>query len=305
MRPPAGAGKFVDTRRHAILADDILRAPMSDLYSSMIHRSELVLGPAAMERISRARAAVFGVGGVGSWCAEALVRTGLRDLTVVDSDIVCPTNLNRQAQATARNLGKSKVEEMRDRLLAINPDALITARHVPFDETTCGDFGLEGFDYVIDAIDSIKNKVLLLERCVAAGVTVYSSMGAGARSDPSKIKTGLISDTSGCPLARRVRRLLRQGGVATDIMCVWSDEHPVAPAVETLCGTGACVCVHDRTSFCDENAAGAVDWCGMKKQVNGALVHITAIFGFMLAGLIVSDIAARTASPGDSLTESQ
>ncbi|TAL37059.1 MAG: tRNA threonylcarbamoyladenosine dehydratase [Spirochaetes bacterium] len=266
---------------------------MHQLYKSILHRSELVLGPEAMARVTGARVAVFGVGGVGSWCAEALARTGIRAITIVDSDIICPTNINRQSQATALNLGKSKVEEMRDRLLAINPDANITARHIAYGESTSGEFDLASFDYVIDAIDSLTNKILLLENCLAAGVTVYSSMGAGARSDASKIRTELITNTKNCPLARRVRKMLRDRTLTTDIVCVYSDELPVPPAVETMCGSGECACVHDRASFCETNDAGAVDWCGMKKQVNGALVHITAIFGLMLAGLVIAD-AGRT-----------
>jgi tRNA threonylcarbamoyladenosine dehydratase len=250
----------------------------------------MVLGPEIIKAISRVSVIIFGVGGVGSWCAESLVRTGILNLTIVDSDIICPTNINRQAQATSLNIGKSKVEEMRSRLLSINPDANINAIHAAYDETTCETFDLASYDYVIDAIDSLKNKILLLEKCVESGTTVYSSMGAGARSDPTRIKIDFISKTSGCPLARRVRKLLREKNITADIPCVYSDEQPVSPAVETLCGSGECVCVHDRASFCSENDTESIDWCGMKKQVNGALVHVTGVFGFMLAGMVIQDI---------------
>ncbi len=264
---------------------------MNDLYQNIIHRSEMVLGTSVMERLSRARVIIFGVGGVGSWCAESLVRTGLNNLTIVDSDIICPTNINRQIQATSLNIGKSKVEELAVRLRSINPKAQIIALHAAYDEASFSEFNLPSYDYVIDAIDSLKNKVLLLEQCVTKGVTVYSSMGAGARNDPSMIKIDLIANTKNCPLARRVRKMLRDKNIFTDIVCVYSDEIPVDPAVETLCGTGECACVYDRDNFCEENESGAVDWCSMKRQVNGALVHITAIFGFMLAGLVVNNIA--------------
>lgn len=253
----------------------------------------MVLGTSAMERISRINVILFGVGGVGSWCAEGLVRTGVRYLAIVDSDIICPTNINRQIQATSSNIGRSKVEELGARLRSINPEAAITAMHAAYDETSCKTFDLEAYDYVIDAIDSLKNKLLLLERCVAAGVTVYSSMGAGARSDASRIKIDLISKTKNCPLARRVRKMLRDKQVTADIVCVYSDELPVEPALETLCGSGECDCVFDRNIFCKESGYESVDWCGMKKQVNGSLVHITAIFGFMLAGLVIQDAAGH------------
>jgi tRNA threonylcarbamoyladenosine dehydratase len=264
---------------------------MNDLYQNIIHRSEMVLGTSAMEKLSRTRVIIFGVGGVGSWCAESLVRTGLNNLTIVDSDIICPTNINRQVQATSLNIGKSKVEELAVRLRSINPGAEITALHAAYDEASYSEFKLSSYDFVIDAIDSLRNKVSLLEQCVAGGITVYSSMGAGARNDPSRIKIDLIANTKNCPLARRVRKMLRDRNVFADILCVYSDEIPVDPAVETLCGTGDCACVYDRDNFCEENESGAVDWCSMKRQINGALVHITAIFGFMLAGLVIESIA--------------
>lgn len=250
----------------------------------------MVLGKEAMAAVSKTNVIIFGIGGVGSWCAESLVRTGVRNLTIVDSDIICPTNINRQAEATSLNIGKSKVDEMKSRLLAINNGAMIRAIHSAYDHNTFESFDVASYDYVIDAIDSLQNKILLLEQCVKTNTTVYSSMGAGARTDPSMIKIDLIRKTTNCPLARRVRKMLRDKNVTADIMCVYSDEIPVPPAIETLCGTGECVCVHDRNSYCSENDVESIDWCGMKKQVNGALVHITAVFGFMLASLVIQDL---------------
>lgn len=271
---------------------------MGDYYTVMTHRVEMVLGPEAMERLAKARVIIFGVGGVGSWCAEGLVRSGITELTLVDSDIVCPTNVNRQLQATSLNLGQSKVKELRKRLLDINPGANIIARHEAYDGDSASGFGLAAFDYVVDAIDSITNKALLLEKCVEAGVTVFSSMGAAARTDPSKIKTGKLSKTHGCPLARNVRKRLRDKKVPGDFLCVYSDEPAVDPAVETICGSGECACVYDRDAFCGDTGESATDWCSMKKRVNGALVHITAIFGFTLAGLVIDDIAKGAARRG-------
>ena len=262
---------------------------MESLYTDLTHRTELVLGTAAIGRIGEIRVLVIGVGGVGSWCAEGLLRSGVRKMTVVDSDIICPTNLNRQIESTAANLGRPKADEMRDRLLSINPGAEITAVNKTFTAESAESFNLTSYDYVIDAIDSVADKVLLLELCLRGGVKIFSSMGAGAKTDPSRIRAVKLSRTSVCPLARAVRRGLRQRGVTADPMCVYSDESPVSPAAESVCGTGNCACCDMRDAH-NENGGNAVDWCAKKKRINGALVHITAIFGFTLASLVIQDI---------------
>ncbi len=272
---------------------------MNSFYENMTHRTLMVIGEKALDRLRSISVIIFGVGGVGSWCAESLVRSGLVNLTIVDSDIICPTNINRQIQALASNVGESKVEELKKRLMGINPSSAITARHAAYDEKSCGEFDLKSYDYVIDAIDSLKNKVLLLEQCVSLQVKVFSSMGAGAKTDPSKIRTELLSRTTICPLARSVRRRLRQNNVSTDILCVYSEELPVDPAAETVCGSGDCPCAKDRAKFCADHDEAPIDWCGMKKQINGALVHITGIFGFMLAGLIINDILSQVSAESD------
>jgi tRNA threonylcarbamoyladenosine dehydratase len=265
---------------------------MNTFYDNMTHRSLMVLGTEAHERLGRARVIIFGVGGVGSWCAESLVRSGLMNLTLVDSDIICPTNINRQVQATSQNIGESKVEELKKRLLAINPTAAVTARHAVYDESTFRDFDLGSYDYVIDAIDSLQNKVLLIEQCIELKVKLYASMGAGAKTDPTKIRISLLSKTTNCPLARLVRQRLRKKNITTDIPCVYSEETPLDPAVETVCGSGDCPCAQDRENYCAGHGEEPVDWCGKKKRINGALVHITGTFGFMLAGLVINDIMA-------------
>lgn len=245
---------------------------MDDYYTNMTRRAAMVLGDRVMEKLAAARIIIFGVGGVGSWCAEALVRTGLINLTIVDPDIVCPTNINRQTQAVSGNIGKSKVDELRKRLLDINPSASITSRHATYDETTVNDFDLASCDYVIDAIDSVQSKILLIERCSASGVKLFSSMGAASKTDPSRIRTGLLSKTSGCPLARNVRKILRQNNISADFPCVFSVEPPAAPH-----------------SLPKGDPVGR----GQKRPVNGSLVHITGIFGFILASMVISDIAAN------------
>ena len=270
---------------------------MNNFYDNMTHRTLMVIGEKALDSLGKKNVIIFGVGGVGSWCAEALVRTGLVNLTIVDSDIICPTNINRQIQALAGNIGESKVEEMKKRLLDINPSAAVIARHTAYDENSCGEFDLPSYDYVIDAIDSLKNKVLLIEQCLAARVKVFSSMGAGAKTDPAKIRLDYLSNTKNCPLARAVRRRLRKDNITAELPCVYSEELPVEPAAETVCGSGDCPCARDREKFCANHDEAPVDWCGMKKQINGALVHITGIFGFMLAGLVIQDIADSLKNP--------
>lgn len=261
---------------------------MNDAANNFKHRAELVLGPQVMKRLDEIKVIVFGVGGVGSWCAESLVRSGVRNLTIVDSDIVCATNINRQAQATSLNIGARKVDEMSAILKAINPEANINSLHRSFEESTADSFNLAEYDYVIDAIDSVKNKVLLIELCLQYKLKFYSSMGAGAKTDPSRIRVARLTDTQNCPLARVVRQSLRKKKLTTDIWCVFSDELPVKPAIQAICGTGNCA---DSTEFNEQNAEdSAVDWCAHKKRINGALVHITGIFGFTLASLVIRDV---------------
>jgi tRNA A37 threonylcarbamoyladenosine dehydratase len=237
---------------------------------------------------------LFGVGGVGSWCAQALIRTGVVHLTVVDSDVVCVTNVNRQAQAVSGNIGRVKVDELKNMLLAINPDAEITALRKIYSEETRNDFGLDACDYIIDAIDSISCKVDLIDTALKLGKKIYSSMGAACKLDPSRIKTASIWKTSGCPLARQVRKGLRKRNAAGDFLCVYSDEALPNHDTVSACGTGDCYCPK-------MNEDGGVDdtWCGRKAVINGSLVHITGTFGFHLAGLVIRDVAGSVT--GDML----
>jgi tRNA A37 threonylcarbamoyladenosine dehydratase len=269
---------------------------MSRLLNDITHRTEMVVGSAAMKRFATARVIVFGVGGVGSWCAESLVRSGFLKVTIVDSDIICATNINRQGEATSLNIGKVKVEEMKARLLAINPEADITAIHKAYDADSSASFDLPSYDYVIDAIDSLSNKMHLIETCMRAGITIFASMGAGAKTDPSRIKSGKIENTNNCPLARHVRKELRKRKLPLSLMCVYSDELPVVPQIKAMCGSGECTCEADRKAFCENGGKELVDWCARKKRINGALMHITAVFGCTLASLVIRDIMKKTAA---------
>jgi tRNA A37 threonylcarbamoyladenosine dehydratase len=241
--------------------------------------------PETAARLGDCRVLLVGVGGVGSWCADALVRSGVRRLTLVDSDVVCPTNINRQLQATTRNVGAVKVQELRQWLLRLAPDAEITAEKLLYDESSCDQFDLGQYDYVLDAIDSLKCKLLLLRRALAAPCTLFSSMGAGAKVDPTLIRVGPASKTRDCPLARAVRKRLHAAGVLDDFLCVYSSETPLPSRGGTFCGSAVCACP-------DKNEKNL---CLDKARINGSLAQVTAPFGATLAWLVIRD--ALTSNP--------
>ena len=195
-------------------------------------RSEALLGEMAMARLKSARVLVVGVGGVGSWCAEALVRTGVGKITLVDDDVVAESNVNRQCPAMAATVGRPKVEAMAERLVAINPQADVIARFERFEKFE----GLEKFDVVVDAIDSVDCKAELILGASEAGVPIVSSMGAALRLDPTKVKVTRFEKVEGDGLARALRQRFRKMGrfPKGKFSCVWSGEAPVtAPVAET------------------------------------------------------------------------
>ena len=254
-------------------------------------RSELLVGQDAMELISRKRVIIFGVGGVGSWCAESLVRSGITRLTIVDSDRVCITNVNRQLMATMKTVGQVKVDALRERLLAINPKADITALQMIFTETTAASFGLDDYDYIIDAIDSLKDKALLIEMACQTKARFFSSMGAALKADPTRIQVAEFWKVKGDPLARALRNRFKKlkRFPRRKFQCVFSDELLQNKGHNTSCGTEQCMCPKAKTGPGDPALLNH-EWCSSKAQINGTLAHITAIFGFMLAGMVVQDI---------------
>ncbi len=229
----------------------------------IFQRAELLLGPESMQRLASVRVILFGVGGVGSWCAESLVRSGVSHLTIVDFDQVCASNINRQLMATTQTIGQVKVDVLRERLLAINPDAEITALQKVFCEETVESFDLGSYDYVIDAIDSLKDKALLILTACRLGVRLFSSMGAALKLDPTRIRVTEFWKVQGDPLARALRKRFKRNGQfpSRKFQCVYSDELV-------------------------QNKEEAT-------RVNGTLAHITAIFGFMLASLVVQDVVKQ------------
>ena len=231
--------------------------------SAIFRRNELLLGSETMERIAQKRVIIFGVGGVGSWCAESLVRSGISRLTIVDSDRVSVTNINRQLMATTKTVGQVKVDTLKERLLSINPKAEITALQQVFSEETAENFQLDTYDYIIDAIDSLKDKATLILLACQQHAKLFSSMGAALKLDPTRIKVTEFWKVKGDPLARALRNRFKKDKTfpKRKFLCIYSDEllknqMPVDP----------------------------------EDRGNGSIVHITAIFGLMLAGLVIQDI---------------
>lgn len=260
----------------------------------IFNRAQLLLGSDAMERLGCIKVIIFGVGGVGSWCAESLVRSGISHLTVVDSDRVCITNINRQLMATVKTVGQVKVEALKERLLTINPMAEIDARQQIFSEETADSFCLDSYDYIIDAIDSLKDKRLLIEMACNTKAVFFSSMGAALKMDPTRIKVAEFWKVEGCPLARalrqRFKRLKRKP--ARKFLCVYSDELLENKGHNASCGTEKCMCPKAKNGPGDAALLNH-EWCSSKAQINGSLMHITAIFGMTIAGLVVKDAVGR------------
>ena len=245
--------------------------------NDLFNRTELLLGSEAMKRIQSKRVIIFGLGGVGSWCAECLVREGIMHITLVDSDVVCITNCNRQLMATTKTIGEPKVEALRKRLLEINPEADIVALQKNYSEEAANDFNIDTYDYIIDAIDSLKDKISLILQATNSpqkserGGSFFSSMGAALRIDPTKVRVSEFWKIKGDPLAAAMRSSMRKHKLfpARKFLCVHSEEQPLPNLGKA---------VQDGSQTFN------------KVQTNGSLAHITAIFGMTLAGLVIQDI---------------
>jgi tRNA A37 threonylcarbamoyladenosine dehydratase len=256
------------------------------------HRTELLVGTAGFERLEGARIAVIGLGGVGSYAAEALVRASVGELVLVDFDRVCITNLNRQLHATRKSVNALKAELMGDRATAINPKAKIRAVAKFFGQDTVDEIlgppGAPAVDVVLDCIDNMTAKVFLLETCVHRGIRVISALGAGGRMDPTRVRVSDLADTRNDPFARLVRDLLRQKGIGVDgptgIEAVWSEEAPnnLDEAVEAAF---RCICPGK-----DENT---VHGCESRFQIQGSNSWMPPIFGLTMAGVAVNRLLER------------
>lgn len=240
--------------------------------SLVFNRTRRLVGDAAMDALSRARVIIFGVGGVGSWTAEALARTGVGHITIVDADRVAATNINRQAEADLSTVGEVKVEAMKRQMQMVASGIEVSALEMEYTEATAGSFDFEEYDFVVDAIDSLAAKALLLRNATAARrPVVFSSMGAALKLDPTKISVAEFWKVQGCPLAAALRRKFKKSGEfpRRKFRCVYSPE--------LLSNLG--------------EVSGEDSAMGFNKvAVNGSLCHVTAIFGMTLAGLVVERI---------------
>jgi tRNA A37 threonylcarbamoyladenosine dehydratase len=270
-------------------------APVSPLakpfkLSRRFDRTGRLLGDGAMERLAGARVVVFGLGGVGSYAAEGLVRSGVGHLTLVDFDEVCVTNTNRQLHATAKTVGKSKAELMAQRCREINPDAKVESLKEFYRDELSEQLLSPGYDFVVDAIDNVKAKLHLLNACVQRGVPVVSSMGAAGRLDPTAIRVEDLCETHMDPFAKDIRKLLkRKYGIDTEkhtgITAVYSIEvrrQPVALRYDDATDGFMCVCPNDNDFHsCDE-----------RTQIDGSVAFVTSVFGMNAAGVVVRRLAA-------------
>lgn len=239
-------------------------------------RVELLLGNEALELISSQRVILFGVGGVGSWCAEALVRSGIKHLTIVDPDRVNISNMNRQLPATINTIGQLKVEVLKKRLLEINPDAEIEAIAQIYTEGTSAMFYLHNYHFIVDAIDTLSHKAHLLIESCKTDARVFASMGAGLKMDPTRIAITEFWKVKGCKLAAALRQRFRKGEEkpSQKIMCVYSEE--------MLQNKG------ENNMIEEKEESGIISY--YKPHTNGTMLHITGTFGFMLASLVINDI---------------
>lgn len=245
--------------------------PIADSFT----RVELLLGKGTLQRIASRRVILFGVGGVGSWCAEALVRSGIKHLTIVDPDHINASNINRQLPATQATIGYLKVEVLKNRLLEINPEAKIEAIAQIYTHETATSFQLQNYHYIIDAIDTLNHKAHLLLQSCKTDAKVFASMGAGVKMDPTRIRIAEFWKVKGCKLAAALRQRFRKTEKPSKkFQCIYSEE--------MLQNKG------DNYDIEKREEDGIISL--YKPHTNGAMVHITGIYGFMLASLVINDI---------------
>lgn len=243
-------------------------------------RTQLLLGAEAMEKLKGARVAVFGIGGVGGYVCEGLVRSGVGAFDLVDDDKVCLTNLNRQIIATHKTVGKYKVDVMRERMLEINPDCDVRVHKCFYLPETAAEFNFSDYDYVVDAVDTVTAKVTLVLEAQKAGVPIISCMGAGNKLDPSRFRVADIYKTQGCPLARVMRTALRKRGVKK-LKVVYSDEIPTRPIEDmSISCRSHCIC-----------PPGAEHKCTERRDIPGSTAFVPSVAGLIIAGEVVKDLS--------------
>lgn len=250
-------------------------------------RTELLLGREAMERLQNARVAVFGVGGVGGYAVEALARSGVGSFDLIDDDKVCLTNLNRQIIATRKTVGQYKVDVMKERILDINPQAVVHTHQCFFLPENSDSFDFAQYSYVVDAVDTVTAKIALVMKAQEAGVPIISSMGAGNKLNPAAFEVADIYQTSVCPLAKVMRRELKKRGVK-HLKVVYSKETPLTP-------------LEDMAISCREHCIcppGAERKCTQRRAIPGSVAFVPSVAGLIIAGEVVKDLTADAAGKG-------
>jgi tRNA A37 threonylcarbamoyladenosine dehydratase len=253
-------------------------------------RTELLIGPAALERLRRSKVAVFGIGGVGSFVVEALARSGVGQFVLVDNDIVCLSNINRQLLATHSSLDRPKVEVMRERILDINPQALVEIHQIFYLPDTAADLQLltPDLDYLVDAIDTVSAKIDLAVRATALGIPIISSMGAGNKLDPTRFEIADIYKTSVDPLSRVMRKALRERNVPR-LKVVYSREEPIHPMGEQ---TEDPIDLYPPSDSI-ETAAPAARPGKHQRRIPGSIAFVPSVVGLIIAGEVIKDLIVR------------
>lgn len=245
-------------------------------------RTELLLGKNAMEILEHSRVAVFGVGGVGGYVCEALVRSGVGAFDLIDDDKVCLTNLNRQIIATRKTIGRSKVEVMKERILEINPNAKVEIYPCFFLPENAHEFPFQDYDYIIDAVDTVTAKLELAVCANRYEVPIISSMGAGNKLDGSQFKVADIYKTKMCPLAKVMRRELKKREIKK-LKVVYSEEKPLKP-------------MHETENSCKSNCVcppGGAHKCTERREIPGSVAYVPAVAGLIIAGEVVKDLITK------------
>lgn len=247
-------------------------------------RTQLLLGESAMQELANKRVAVFGIGGVGGYACEALVRSGIGAFDLIDDDKVCLTNLNRQIIATRKTVGKYKTEVMKERMLEINPNVDVRIHNCFFLPENADEFPFDEYDYIIDAVDTVTAKISIIMKANELGIPVISSMGAGNKLDPTAFRVADIYKTRVCPLAKVMRRELKKRGVKK-LKVVYPEEQPTRPIedMSISCRTN-CIC-----------PPGAEHKCTERRDIPGSVAFVPSVVGLIIAGEVIKDIAGVNA----------
>ncbi|MGN0018387.1 MAG: ThiF family adenylyltransferase [Candidatus Gastranaerophilaceae bacterium] len=241
-------------------------------------RTQLLIGSKGIEKLAKSRVAVFGIGGVGGYTVEALVRSGLGNIDIIDDDKVCLTNINRQIYATHKTIGQYKVDVAKERILDINPDIIVNTHQTFYTPETADKFDFSQYDYVVDAIDTVVGKLSLIEQAKKFNVPIISSMGAGNKMDPTKFEVCDISKTSVCPLARVIRVELKKRKIK-DVKVVYSKEPPIKPKEDmSISCRNHCVCPPGTRK------------CTVKHQIPGSNAFVPSVVGLIIAGEVIKDL---------------